>query len=1437
MATIKVNGCGEDTKEDVGGDGSKDNIVSCNSKVMQNHLDYSKEDSCDKRNAQSSPVNKDDSNLVNHKSKAGCQQDCESVEIKLSDSKNLNGTNEGESINKETLMEDKYSGFGIRPHNADDKDEEETDSPSRMVFSLAGFAPLNVEKEKDSVKINVMETAGDKEDDEETINMKEIKENEVDKNQETIAKDECQELDIKMDCSDSDKVHVKADENKDEEIEKGNNLDKDNSKNHESDDNNKKILQDKCEESVEKSNDDVEYEEKKKNEKVDSNSENCNKEEIEDKETNENIERRATSDDKTESKENNDSEMKEAEIDDSLVDNEGCSDREDKQDVDNDSIVILDGDEGNSVKNKNTDSEKENSTKNKEIEKNDVDGEEKEKKVDVGKSHDQDKDLKADKSVDKVIVDGSEIVITINEDESGDDSGKDADDESDDDDDDNKERKKKLHNKISPTKTPQVLSQDKDKNSSSDDLVVTDNNQSNDGKKPDGSGGTVEKQSVTQKNSKTVVAVPPGFVTTNSTNRPYILPASTSQVSSTGQQGTGGQYFKVMGQKNQTFYMPVSSQYVITNSTAPNQSTVARSGQAVTVTSTTQPATGTKSILTDKIDEDIASSSWEQLELVKYDIAMRKPDNTFWMGLANVNKKAEISSVTKFLFDLGSDIVKESAYRQIINVQNKKLESGKLNKSEIESLDKMKSVVKDLKAKVGFLDLKQMRCKGCGFQTSSKTVMNMHKEYPHMTPPYDMYGVLNCVHCDFNTKIPTNYTYHMSAEHNMTGRVYDKPALHQCNLCQFESNAKPKLTQHRTKCTKSYKPHLNQAPYHFDINYCLKNIFYKFQIKKPPQPKVDSRPKKVLPSKNPIIQPKNVGAVYPGQINPRPQVGGRFVLGPNQNVYRLNVPNQPQYNQQYQQFAISSNNQRPGFNQRPNQSPNMPYNKISPRPQFAGKPTVGELLKQQKAVNNTVAPRPQLQPRPQPAPPQQSNNQANAGGFEVCEMCGGYVKDKMSLRIHFYYAHKIDMPAAVFNRPNAPLACEVCKKRFWTTQGLTKHKQSMKHNFIPSKPVSSPQNQAMCWICHQKPDNLYSHLHKFHKLTTSECMGLKRCMFCGTLCSTRKELEIHMAAAHGVLIKGEGGPTTPNTKPISANTGNVIKPGAGVSVSTRTVVTGTGSKANPALVRNNFCVFCAKQFSDNTALTLHCLRDHATCSGCGMVVAKASDLKTHVCKVNRSRSCEICGIKNLKSVYYTKHVTTHLKKCHIKLKRLSQGEIAAAVKRKRTDNVTDGNNIEIISDSQSDDDSSAGKIQKLEQKTVESKDNTQANDSKDDKNSTDLVKNGEEKKAETITDVKDRSNDEKVEEVNKDVKEEIQGMKNKGNEGKIEEIKKEVKEKIIENEGVKSEVKSDVKEKNAVNTEQNEDIASGNKRKSEDESDEMLDVQTRKRLRSSDKSD
>lgn len=618
------------------------------------------------------------------------------------------------------------------------------------------------------------------------------------------------------------------------------------------------------------------------------------------------------------------------------------------------------------------------------------------------------------------------------------------------------------------------------------------------------------------------------------------------------------------------------------------------------------PPSSNKDPFDKTLDSDVPQASWEQIELIKYEVASRKPDNAFWGGLANVSKRAELSGVSKFLFDIGSDLVKESAYEQIVQVQQKKDESDKLSFTEKESLQRMKKVVTEIREKVKFLnDLPSYKC-DCGYTTSSSNVMYLHKQYPH--------GVhsMKCVHCQeqFDGKQKeAEYRKHMTEVHSIVPLIPSKPNLYPCSMCLAEGPNKHTLVKHKLKCMKTFKPHLNQAPHHVDINLCMKNIFYKFQVvnkrlqaQKIATNQVDTRAN--IP-KLPAVQPR------PAPIQPKSQP--RPILPPNVHV----MSSQALHNN-FTRMAI------PVFG-RPQVRVSEPRVvqpvQRQPIPHIA-KPTVNQLLKTQQSQPTPVA----------------------KGGFEVCEICGGYVKDRMSLRIHFFYAHKIEMPAHVFNKAQAPLFCSTCNERFWTSQGFTKHQNGPKH-IQNLRKTESTTNQ--CWICKQKPENLYSHLHKFHRLTTGECMALKRCMFCGILAKDRKDLELHMAATHGVLIKGDENKVPPPIKPpIQSN------------VSTKnlsTVVTGGSS----GMVRNNYCVFCSSQFLDNTKLTLHCLSVHATCKKCGMVVNKQSDLVRHVCKMS-SKTCSICGMKNLKPAGLLKHLESHTKPCKIRLKRLSPIQIEKA---------------------------------------------------------------------------------------------------------------------------------------------------------------------------------
>ncbi|XP_063441428.1 MOG interacting and ectopic P-granules protein 1-like isoform X2 [Mytilus trossulus] len=836
------------------------------------------------------------------------------------------------------------------------------------------------------------------------------------------------------------------------------------------------------------------------------------------------------------------------------------------------------------------------------------------------------------KSIEKVTdIDGSEILITINEEIEDSESENEISASTSD-----SKNKDKTNDKAEKEETKQLKDDsNKDKKDSKEIHVVVIN------ESPD------KNEKMVAKVSKPVILPQPApmfkskqikqppIVTGASQVRFPVLPGSSIQYfvpsSIQSMPNTQQKYINVGGQQI-LITIPTSSMGTVLNS-----SIIGNAGSSVLgIQSKPSPAmtmgfplpNHNKNPLDKTIDVDIPQASWEQLELIKYEVLSRKPDNAFWGGLANVSKKADLSSASKLLFDLGSDLVKELAYEQIVQVQRKKDEADLLNASEKESLLRMKKVVEELKNKLEYLhDIPKLKCK-CGFTTESKNVMYLHKQYPHVsynTP--DKSALLSCPHCKqtFQGKIAEDmFKAHIEKEHNIVARSNHKSNLWPCNLCSFEGANRNTIMKHKLKCEKNFKEHINQAPHHVDINLSLKNIFYKFQVhnKKLQLQQQAQQARKIAQIDRPDTRGIPIAKHQPAIIKPKTnqsQAKPPLVVNPNRPIMTSHFQGPTPASTAY---AMQSAGTR--FVTAPVQKQPQPL-----KPASANKPTVNQLLRTQQNVNANTNTRP---------------------GFEVCEICGGYVKDRMSLRIHFFYAHKIEMPAHVFSKPLAPLFCNICNERFWTSQGFTKHKTSAKH-LHTVKQNASATNQ--CWICHQKPENLYSHLHKFHRLTTGECMALKRCMFCGTLSQSRKELELHMAATHGVLIKGEE-----NKASTIAPGSSVIKPQPQSSAATKnlsTVVTGGSS----GMVRNNFCVFCSSQFQDNTKLTLHCLSVHATCKKCGMVVNKMADLARHVCKM-ASKTCNICGLKNLKPAGLLKHLESHTKPCSVALKRLSPSQINIA---------------------------------------------------------------------------------------------------------------------------------------------------------------------------------
>ncbi|KAH9504967.1 hypothetical protein Btru_061178 [Bulinus truncatus] len=609
------------------------------------------------------------------------------------------------------------------------------------------------------------------------------------------------------------------------------------------------------------------------------------------------------------------------------------------------------------------------------------------------------------------------------------------------------------------------------------------------------------------------------------------------------------------------------------------------------------------SLLSTNVAPPKPKSSLDQIELIRWEIQNRINTRPKYF---KPNSSSELGPLAKFLFDIGSDLIKESVYHDLVKIQSKKNDDKKLSDKERDDLEKLKEIEKDLYATIGHLKLKlKKHCKGCNFHTESDNVLYLHKQYPHEEGKN-----LRCAHCSFTTKQAVTFKFHMEG-HNIQPKLPEKRAFFECDMCPYENNQEQKLILHKQRCIKQFRPLFNLHPGCLsgaEINLCLENIFYKpiipknikiLQQKHAQQQAALAEARRQQAQVQALAAQKNAAAIAAKkQQQPRLQMS---VNGPNLNF---------------------QNNARMSLTKLPGQPQPARYSGANVK---TPRPTVANIL------NNR-----QNQGATQGVPP---------SGFEVCEICSGYVKDRKALRIHFFYAHRIDLPFNLFERNQAPLYCATCYVRFWTAQGLRKHIETHKGENQVRGVVGK------CISCFEHVTNLLLHMRVVHNRELQHYINALMCMFCGSHFSLRQECERHIIRVHGMIdpltgvIKSNGTTPPAQSKPPA----NQKKP--------------PGSSAQ---VKGSVCVLCNLNFGRNVDLTRHCMRMHHTCMKCGMVVIDKASLLKHTCLSSPSgtRDCCMCSETGFHPAYYVKHLRDkHLKKFSIKVRKLSKKIIERWTKR------------------------------------------------------------------------------------------------------------------------------------------------------------------------------
>lgn len=153
----------------------------------------------------------------------------------------------------------------------------------------------------------------------------------------------------------------------------------------------------------------------------------------------------------------------------------------------------------------------------------------------------------------------------------------------------------------------------------------------------------------------------------------------------------------------------------------------------------------------------------------------------------------------------------------------------------------------------------------------------------------------------------------------------------------------------------------------------------------------------------------------------------------------------------------------------------------------------------------------------------------NKGGFVICEICDGYIRDLEQLRNHMQWIHKVKIhPKMIYNRP--PLNCQKCQFRFFTDQGLERHLLGS-HGLVTASMqdlANKSQDSGRCPVCGKVYQwKLLNHVAKDHMKVLKPAHLSYKCTVCTATFGQYKLFENHVYTAHsGGSRKGINRPPT-----------------------------------------------------------------------------------------------------------------------------------------------------------------------------------------------------------------------------------------------------------------------------------------------------------------------
>lgn len=552
--------------------------------------------------------------------------------------------------------------------------------------------------------------------------------------------------------------------------------------------------------------------------------------------------------------------------------------------------------------------------------------------------------------------------------------------------------------------------------------------------------------------------------------------------------------------------------------------------------------------------------------------------------------------VAWLLHGVGMRLVRERVYNDLIAIQDQKDAEGQLGTAEKSQLAKLRSAHAELTQKNAYLTngAVPIECR-CGFNALLGCEMELHRDYGHPNHAIES-GRFDCCQCGASFTRSTMWiATHNERVHGRKPRSYTPPPPPGvCPYCPFEQKT-------TTKCKLTRHIERCAAAFVADRNLAVLPADCDF-------PLIDTRP----PSSRTTVTVTTAAAAASSKssVDAATAASSSLEAAPSDSsITTLNT----------NCVTVSAV-----------ESVTTPVEARMNSPPKTGK------SKGRPAVL-----------------PDSGNLQ-----FDVCELCGAFVRSRQSLAAHLAAAHRfvISSRCAHFEQP--PIPCDRCTERFWTPVGLRQHGGRM-HEASTDAPRPPPT--TVCPLCKRtRLTDVVEHLARQHRITLVDMFLQRYCAVCQLALSAALPFEHHMLTRHAELFADRAAlysaivAVDHCTRGRSYSLWRGRQPSA-LAGATRKTPIGAPSSAGAA----HTCSTCGTEYTGENELRDHVEVAHAfACAFCPKRFSSAGFLRVHVSAAHGDDvdSCETCGAEVDVADMADHVMTEHVRSCAVVVDRMRARE-------------------------------------------------------------------------------------------------------------------------------------------------------------------------------------